>query len=108
MTSVIIAEKPNAAKAIAKALAEKGLKENANEQGITWYEFIRGGKRHLVVAAVGHLYTLRNTSRGKDYPIFDIEWVPSWQASKFAAFTKKYFDVVQQITEQNKEAEYVV
>ena len=46
MVTVIIAEKPTAARSIAKALAEKGLKENMTEEGVKWYEFSKKNKKH--------------------------------------------------------------
>ncbi|MBI5332644.1 MAG: DNA topoisomerase I [Candidatus Aenigmarchaeota archaeon] len=97
MATVIIAEKPTAARSIAKALAEKDLKENVTEEGVKWYEFSKKNRKYHVVAAVGHLFTLKNMKKGQDYPIFDLDWIPTFQASKFSAFTKKYFDVVQKV-----------
>ncbi|MFH0836906.1 MAG: DNA topoisomerase I [Candidatus Aenigmatarchaeota archaeon] len=97
MVTVIIAEKPTAARSIAKALAEKDLKENVSEEGVKWYEFTNKNKKYQVVAAVGHLFTLKNTKKGQSYPIFDLDWIPTFQASKFGAFSKKYFDVVEKV-----------
>ncbi len=99
MTVIMIAEKPNAASAIAEALADKGtLKTNSNEEGVKYYEFMKNNKKHIVVAAVGHLFTLKQSGKGWEYPVFDVEWIPSFKASHTAAFSKKYFDVVQSIT----------
>ncbi|MBI2583053.1 MAG: DNA topoisomerase I [Candidatus Aenigmarchaeota archaeon] len=92
MPVLILAEKPTAAKAIAKALGQP--KENETDQGVKWYEFTRSGKKHIVVAAVGHLFTLKYKKGTKGYPIFDLEWVPTWSASKFGAFSKRYFDAI--------------
>ena len=90
---LIIAEKPMAAKAIAVALAEGKPVENVTQEGVKWYEFKRGGKQHTAVAAVGHLFTLKQ-KKGSSYPSADLEWVPTYIASKYGAFSKKYFDVV--------------
>ena len=103
MVSIIIAEKPTAARTIAKALAEKGLKENSTDQGVKWYEFIKGNKKYYVVAAVGHLFTLKNIKKRQTYPIFDLEWIPTFQASKFGEFSKKYFDVVKSVVQEGDE-----
>ena len=54
--TIIITEKPDAARRIAEALAESNLKTYKNEDGVTYYEFIRDGKSFLVVCAVGHLF----------------------------------------------------
>lgn len=90
---LIVAEKPTAAKAIAVALAEGKTVENVSQEGVKWYEFKRGGKQHTAVAAVGHLFTLKQ-KKGATYPSADLEWVPTYAASKAGAFSKKYFDVV--------------
>lgn len=103
MVTVIIAEKPTAARTIAKSLAEKGLKENVSEEGVKWYEFVKNNKKHLVVAAVGHLFTLKNTKKGQTYPIFDLDWVPTHLASKFGSFSKRYFETVEKVVVQGDE-----
>ncbi|MFH0832220.1 MAG: DNA topoisomerase I [Candidatus Aenigmatarchaeota archaeon] len=107
MTVVMIAEKPMAAKTIAIALADKGsLKATKSDEGVDYYEFKKKGKKHVIVAAVGHLFTLKQTTKGWDYPIFDVDWVPSYKASGPASFTKKYFDVVEKIVPGGKD--YIV
>ena len=107
MSTIMIAEKPTAAKAIAEALADKGtLKVNENEQKVRYYEFKRKGKRHIVVAAVGHLFTLKQKGKGWTYPVFDVEWIPSFEATRSAAFSKKYFDVIKQLVGNGNE--YIV
>jgi len=107
MSTIMIAEKPLAAKAIAEALADKGtLKVNENEQKVRYYEFKRKGKRHIVVAAVGHLFTLKQKGKGWTYPVFDVEWIPSFEATRSAAFSKKYFDVIKQLVGNGNE--YIV
>ncbi|MFH1630624.1 MAG: DNA topoisomerase I [Candidatus Aenigmatarchaeota archaeon] len=105
MVTIVIAEKPTAAKVLSKALAEKGLKENISPEGAKWYEFTRKGKKHIVVSAAGHLFTLKQKKKDKTskikssgwgYPVFDVDWVPSHEASKFSAFSKKFYDVIMQ------------
>ena len=94
----IVTEKPDASKRIAESLAEKGsLKKFTNEENVTYYEFKRDGKKHIVVCAVGHLFNLTPVKKGGgwSYPVFDEEWKPSFQVRKESAFSKKYFDVMQ-------------
>lgn len=105
-TVFMIAEKPTAARAIAKALAEKGLEEKETPEGVRWYEFVRGGKKHIVAAAVGHLFTLKQKVKGGGYPIFDVDWVPTYTASKFGEFSKRYFDAINAIAKGKDE--YIV
>lgn len=83
--TLIISEKPTAAKTIAKALAEGEVKEFENN-GARWYEIKRGGKTIKIAPAAGHLFMLKQKSKGWNYPVFDVEWVPSFnfKASKFS------------------------
>ncbi len=106
MTVVIITEKPDASRRIAEALAEnKSLKVHTDENKVTYYEFERNGKKHLVVCAVGHLFNLapRNRGNGWVYPIFECEWKPSFEVRKDAEFSKKYFNVVASMIKNGSE-----
>lgn len=106
MTVVIIAEKPDAASHIASALAEKGLKKLTSTHGVDYYEFMRNNKKHIVVCAVGHLFNLKQKSKGWEYPIYDVEWVPSYQARKLAMFSKKYFDTITEVAQNG--TDYII
>jgi len=54
---LIIAEKPKAAFKIASALSTTPVKKN-NYLGVPYYEININGKKAVVAAGVGHLYTL--------------------------------------------------
>jgi len=99
MYELIIAEKPDAAKRIAEALAD-GTPVKKDVKGISYYELKHGKKDIVVGAAVGHLFGLaeKNKSKGFAYPIFDIEWVPTYTINKGAAFTKKYLDALKKLS----------
>ena len=101
MTTLIITEKPNAAKKIAEALAEgKLVKESQN--GVPYYKITCGGKSVLVGSAVGHLYGLaeKDKTKGFAYPVFDIAWVPTSEVNKESAFSKKYLAVLAKLAKQ--------
>ena len=53
MTTIIIAEKPDAARRIAEALSDKKAVKK-EKRGAFWFEFTKNGKKHIVVPAVGH------------------------------------------------------
>lgn len=96
--TLIIAEKPNAALKIAQSLAEDRPKTIEGEGGVKYYEFKRGGKKHVVVPAVGHLFSLKDTSKkGWDYPIFDYTWKPTYEINKKAEFAKRYLDNIRKV-----------
>lgn len=97
MTELIITEKPNAAKKIAEALADG--KASKQGTGAPYYELTHQGKKIIVGCAVGHLYGLaeKEKSKGFKYPVFDIQWVPTSEVSKGAAFSKKYLDQLKKL-----------
>ena len=93
---LLVCEKPKVAEKIAEALghgkvAKKGL------YGVSYYEVERGGEKLVIVSAVGHLYTLRQGEKGRGYPVFDIEWAPTYEVDKKADYTKKYLDAISKL-----------
>ncbi len=90
--TLIICEKPTASKAISEALADsKPVKKQEEGSRAYWYEFERNGDKFVCAPAVGHLFTLKQTDKGWSYPAFNVDWVPSFKANKFAAFSEPYF-----------------
>lgn len=96
---LIITEKPQAAQKIASAL---GSAHKYAEDGVSYYELTRDGKKIVVASAVGHLFGLTYKKGQKGWPIFDLEWVPSY-TTKSAAFTKRYFSLLKKLTRSAKE-----
>jgi DNA topoisomerase IA len=64
---LIIAEKPDAAMRIAQALADKKPEKKISKYEVNYYEFKRKGKKHIVIAAVGHLFNLKQSDKGWDH-----------------------------------------
>ncbi|MFH1229181.1 MAG: DNA topoisomerase I [Candidatus Aenigmatarchaeota archaeon] len=95
---IIISEKPDAALRIADALSE-GRMMVKSSYGVNYYEFERGGKKHIVVSAVGHLFGLKQKTRGAEFPVFDAVWVPTFKSTKKAAFTERYFRTLEDIAQ---------
>ena len=88
---------------IAKALATgKAIKESTGK--VSWYKITRGKRDIVVTSAVGHLYGLAEKNKGKwDYPVFDVEWKPSYEVSKSAKFTKPYLEVLEKLSKNANE-----
>lgn len=98
MYELIITEKPNASKRIAEALAEgKPIKESVN--GVPYYKVTHKGKDLVIGCAVGHLFGLAEKDKkpGFKYPVFDIEWIPAFEVSKKADYSKKYYTVLKKL-----------
>ena len=94
---LIITEKPKVSFRVAQALSSgKVVKETYKK--VSYYIINRDGKNVVVAPAVGHIFTLRQKAGAHDYPIFDIEWVPSYEASASSAFTKAYVDVLKKLS----------
>ena len=97
--TLIISEKPQAAFRIASALAESEIKKI--KKGKTyWFEFTRDNKKHVVVPAVGHLFVLDDPAKGWDYPVFDVEWVPTFKRKGYE-YTKGYYNNIKKLVENS-------
>ncbi len=94
---LMIAEKPDAMRRIAQALAEGNTLQEREEKGVDYYEFERDDKKHVIVAAVGHLFVLHNKSKGWIYPAFDYNWMPTFKVNRKASFAEKYYNVIEKM-----------
>ncbi len=104
MQELIITEKPDASKRIAEALADgKPIKEMY--KGVAFYKVTHGKKDILIGCAVGHLFGLaeKEKTKGFEYPVFDIEWAPTYELNKESAFGKKYLDTLKKLAKESKE-----
>lgn len=94
--TLIITEKPQAAMKIAAAL---GKSRKLSEGGVSYYEVNSSGRDIVVASAVGHLYNLEYKKGQKGWPIFELEWRPSYER-KNSAFTKKYFSLLRKLAKK--------
>ncbi|MEM3153995.1 MAG: DNA topoisomerase I [Candidatus Woesearchaeota archaeon] len=99
MYELIITEKPNASKKVAEALG-KPVKKDI--KGVPYYVVSHGRREIVIGCAVGHLFGLaeKKKSKGFAYPVFDIEWVPTFEISKGASFTKAYFEALKKLSKE--------
>jgi len=96
---LIITEKPQAAEKIAYALGSPRKHTFGN---ISYYELQRGKEKIFVASAVGHLFNLTYSVGQKGWPVFKVEWVPSFR-SKGAAYTKGYYDTLKKLSRRAKD-----
>jgi len=96
---LIITEKPQAAAKIAAAL---GNERKLTDDGVSYYQVERNGEKIIVASAVGHLFNLTYVKGQKGWPIFNLEWTPSYD-KKSAAFTKKYYLMLKKLSKRAKE-----
>ncbi len=92
---LIITEKPQAAAKIAAALSD-GKDNKISKAKVSYYELERNGEPIVVGCAVGHLFSVSQTVKGSDYPIFDVAWYPNFEVNK-KDFTKAYYTVLKSL-----------
>lgn len=95
--TLIISEKPSAASKIAGALSEGGAVEK-ELRDVPYYELEKNGDDLVVVPALGHLFTLKNTKPIKDYPMYDIEWVPKYEANNTSGDSRPFVEAIREIS----------
>ncbi len=101
MSELIITEKPKSAQRIAQSLSEGTLKKETYKKKVPYYILHRGGKEIIVASAVGHLFGLAEKNRNKwTYPVFDVEWKPIYEISRFAGFSKNYLDLLKKLSKE--------
>jgi len=87
---LIITEKPQAALKIAESL---GKSRKLSIHNVPYYEVTRENKKIFVACAVGHLFSLGQTTKKVEIPTFDISWFPNYLLKK-GDFTKRYYDTI--------------
>jgi DNA topoisomerase-1 len=101
MDTLIVAEKPSVALRIAIALGNNDQKR-MNLNGASYYEFNDSSGTVYIAAAVGHLFTIRQSDSAHGYPVLNVEWSASYEVDKRADFTKKYLDVFKLLAPRSK------
>lgn len=100
MVELIICEKPSAAQKVAFALADGKVAKKSHKK-VSYYEFVHDGQQILVASAVGHLYGLaQKGEKTWSYPVFEIEWQPTYKTTKGAAYVKEYVDTLKVLSEK--------
>ena len=96
--TLIITEKPDAAKRIAQALDSQGKPKKLKENGVPY--FVAQRNRELVVVpALGHLYTIVH-ERGKRnyYPVFNFRWAPRHLAERGAKAIRNWVETFSKLS----------
>lgn len=95
--TLIITEKPQSASKIAIAIGSP----RKVQEGKASY-FILEKEKILVASAVGHLFNLDYKPGQKGYPIFKIEWRPSYE-KKGGSFTRVYYNLLKKLAKKSKD-----
>jgi len=95
--TLIITEKPDAAQRIASALNEKGKVEKKEDNGVPYYVAKRD-KEIVVFPALGHLYTVAEERKGRNYyPVFNFRWVPRYAAERGAKQIRTWIETISKL-----------
>jgi DNA topoisomerase-1 len=98
---LIIAEKPDAARRIAVALGQKMI-SSPDRHELPLYGVERNGDRLKIMAATGHLYSLRQSGKGWDYPTLDMEWVPKYDTQKSAQRNRAFIEKFRELSNETE------
>jgi len=86
--TLVVCEKPDAAKRISEALAETQI-DVFQIEGTKVLRFGRAGEEFVVSAALGHIFGVSDPFRDRSvYPVFDFEWFPNDGLQKGRASVK--------------------
>jgi len=97
--TLIVTEKPEAARRIAQALDLNGKPEKIEENGVPYY-VSKGDKKIVVVPAIGHLYTVTHERGGRNYyPVFNFKWVPRHKAERGAKQIETWIKTISKLAE---------
>ncbi len=104
MKILIIAEKPSVAQKIAYAI-KRDFQTITKKyyKRVQYFELKNEKITTYVVPAVGHLFTLKE--KQNKTPVFDLEWIPSYQINKTAYYTKDYLENIQNLI---KDADLII
>tara|TARA_Y100000310_G_scaffold339280_1_gene431513 strand:- start:20671 stop:22818 length:2148 start_codon:yes stop_codon:yes gene_type:complete len=100
--TLIITEKPSQAKKVAEALADKKPTKQST-WGVAYYTLTHNKQPIIVVCAVGHLYNLKEVKKnGWTYPVYDLDWFPSYEIRKDAEYTKPYITTIENLSKKDQ------
>ena len=88
-TTVMVGEKPKVASKIAQALGDYSIEEN---RGVKNYIIEKENETVIIAPAVGHIFNLEQSEGDWTYPIFNVEWQPTFKDNDDAAYVKKYYN----------------
>jgi DNA topoisomerase-1 len=72
--TLVVCEKPDAARRIAQALGDP---KESRPAGISVFDVTKNNRHYKVCTALGHLYGLTDSTKNRSvYPVLDLEWAP--------------------------------
>ncbi len=91
--TLIVTEKPDAAKRIAFALDKQGKPEKCKKKGVPYF-IAKRDKKLVIVPSVGHLYTITQEGKKKSsYPVLNYKWVPRHRVERNKKSLSKWVEI---------------
>jgi DNA topoisomerase I len=99
MDTLVVAEKPSVALRLAIALGDN-KQRRMSLNGVSYYQIDNPDGKIYIAPAVGHIFTLVQAKHERGYPVLDIKWAPSYESNPKSEFTKKYLDVLRELSKK--------
>jgi DNA topoisomerase-1 len=97
--TLIVTEKPDAAKRIAQALDAKQQPKKSEINHVPYYTANRD-TQIVVVPAIGHLYTVAAEGKGRSkYPVLNFQWQPRYLAERNAKYTRRWVEIFSKLSQ---------
>jgi DNA topoisomerase-1 len=97
--TLIVTEKPDAAKRIAQALDAKQQPKKSEINHVPYYTANRD-TQIVVVPAIGHLYTVAAEGKGRSkYPVLTFQWQPRYLAERNAKYTRRWVEIFSKLSQ---------
>lgn len=96
MYTLIVTEKPDAAKRVAYALDWQGKPRHLRKNGVRYF-LAQRDRQLVVVPAIGHLYTIVQEKGKHNYPIFDFKWTPRHLADRKAKSIRNWVETFSEL-----------
>ncbi len=91
MYTLVVCEKPDAARRIAQALGDA---RESRPAGISVFDVTSDGRHYKVCTALGHLYGVVDATRNRSvYPVLDLEWAPNVKNPRVARAIRVISDI---------------
>jgi DNA topoisomerase-1 len=99
-TTLIISEKPDAARRIAEALSNGSQVLSHSRKGIPVYEIVKPKDRIIVCSALGHLYSVdQKTGTGrKTFPVWDLTWKPRHLVERDSSRLRTFIEQIREVS----------
>lgn len=101
--TLIVCEKPDAAKRISQALDSQGEPQKLEEKGVPYY-IAKRDRLLVVVPSIGHLYSIGQEGGKKSgYPVFNYKWAPRHLIERDAKSVRKWVEAFSKLSQNADE-----